>query len=171
MPYKFLYKFLIAAFVMSNGASAEYMPFKQEQIGEYYEYDIEGTPKDQALRKYRKKSTKIVISPLKASLRGARISRKALKKTFRAVEAYLSGHKKPYNHEKNLQKGLSDWETALSFAPKEKSKTAPGMLYIPREAWRLLKYSLYLAGFRLPRESAKMVKNMVYGTCGFTPQK
>ena len=172
---KVVFVFWIIATSVSQKIDAEPMPYKKNQIGEYYEYDIEGSAKDQAFRKYRRKGEKILIAPLKASWRGVIISKKALKKTSQAVEAYLSGRKAPYAQRRNLNKALTDWEGALSFDARgrqgEKSKSTPGLLYIPREAWRLLKYSLYLAGFKLPRKTAKKVKDMVYGTCGFAPQR
>ena len=166
--------FWIIALLMGQKIIAEPMPYKTDQIGEYYEYDIEGSAKDQALRKFRRKSKKVLMAPLKVSWRGVIRGKKTLKKTSQAVEAYLSGHKMPYAKRVNLNKALTDWEGALNFDPnglgEEKTKSAPGLLYIPREAWRLLKYSLYLAGFKLPRETARKVKDMVYGTCGFAPQ-
>ena len=64
------YVFLIIAILISQNAATEYMPYKKDQVGEYYEYDIEGSPKDQALRKYRKRSKKILLAPLKISWRG-----------------------------------------------------------------------------------------------------
>ena len=163
---KIAHIFWVIALVPCQKIAAEYMPFKKDQIGEYYEYDIEGSPRDQLFKKYRRRSKKILFTPLGISRQGLGLGRKGLKKISHAVEIYLSGHK-----QNNINKALSDWEGALSFDPGEKSKSAPGLLYAPREIWRLLKYSLYLAGFRLPREVMKKIKDLVYGTCGFVPQK
>lgn len=156
--------------MLATTALAGYKPYKADQIGEYYEYDLEGTPKERDRRKARYHARKTMMIPLKVGTGVFRVSIKAIKKTSHAVEAYLRGKKRPYTRGGDLNKALTTWEGALRFDPRGPSsnpKRHEGLFFIPHESWRLLKYSLYLAGFRLPRATKKVLKNMVYGTCGY----
>lgn len=156
--------------ILAQALRAEYKPYKDEQIGEYYEYDLEGTPKERDRRKARYHARKTIKAPFKASRALFHVSKKTLKKTSRLIKNYLSGKKGTYKGSGDLNKALTTWEGALGFDPRGSSAERSrheGMFFIPHELWRLLKYSLYVAGFRLPRAIKKELIKMVYGTFGY----
>jgi hypothetical protein len=164
---------LLLALLPEQASAKKYQRYKKDQIGEYYEYDVEGSKHAQKRRKARYRAKKITFAPAKSSWHGLKNTHKIIKKTSHALEAYLRGEHQNYN-KKNLNKALTDWEGALRFEPhghrSYKKHSSQGPLYVPRESWRLLKYSLYQAGFRFPKAVKKTLKNMVYGTFNLAPR-
>lgn len=144
---------------------ADQESYKPGDIGEYYEYDNEGTPKERARRQHKQQLGRAIKKPFKGIYHGVKISKKSLGKTKNALENYLKG---PLNEDEKikLNRALTDWEIALgSGVFNQQAKNPQGLTYVPKEAWRLFKYSLYKLGFSLPRSLKSGAKNIVYNTC------
>lgn len=149
------------------GLAAEREYYKKGQIGEYYEYDVEGTPRHRAFRNHEHHLSQGIKKPVKAMIKTGHYGHMGLKRGKTLLENYLKGTAQDEHQQQKLTKALSDWETALTANRQHKApKSPPGLLYAPQEAWRLFKYSLYLAGFALPRSLKRGAKNIVVNTLG-----
>jgi hypothetical protein len=158
-------KYLLFVIFIALPIKATYEPYKKDNIGEYYEYDLEGSAHKKARKKARYRSKKIASSFYTKSHR-VKKSRHKLRKISTLLENYLSN-----THKQNIHKTLNNWHQMLDLNLvnyQRRHHSSPGPLYIVRESWRLLKYSLYIAGFRLPRAVKKTLKNMLYGSFGFS---
>jgi hypothetical protein len=159
-------KLAIIIFFGAFTAQAEYEYYKQGLIGEYYEYDVEGSPRMRSFRNKKHVVGHVVKKPFKASWKASKYSYAGVKRGSRLLERYLKGSAHDEHEQQKLARALTEWETALAMSTEhKKSKSPQGLLYVPCESWRLFKYSLYLAGFALPRALAKGAKNIVYNTC------
>lgn len=146
-------------------APAGYEYYKNGQKGAYYEYDLAGSPKERFLREKSHSIGHSIKRPAKILYRTGKRGYKGLNKGKTLLEHYLKGSAKNAEQQQKLAQGLADWESILQQPPKDaRKKTPQGLLYMPHEAWRLLKYSLYLVGFALPRGLKKGAKNIIYNT-------
>jgi hypothetical protein len=151
------------SWTQSLSALPHYRPGK---LGEYYEYDVEGTPKERARRRAKHRVARVIKTPIKYGARGAVLFAKAMKKSLRRLEEYLHGPMSDSERAK-LGQALTDWETAMGAYPKRHDLRKPeGLSYVPIHAWRLFKYSLYKVGFSLPRSIKRAVKKSFYHTFG-----
>lgn len=159
---------LLGLFLLVAGSvysEQEHKYYKEGQYGEYYEYDIEGSPKRQKIYKHKHRLTKCVKKPAKGAYKGSRYAYHGVKKMRSMLENYLKGSAKNKAEQERLSHALTSWETALSSNKEDRSKKSrQGIFYAPSEGWRLLKYSLYFVGFAVPRHIKNGMKDIVINT-------
>lgn len=157
--------YIIIFLAFAWGATAEHDYYKKGQIGEYYDYDVEGSPRKRVINDHAYSLSHALKKPVKALDKSAHVSYRALKQGSSLLEKYLKGTAQDAKQQQKLAHALTDWETALSANIKARAtKSSPGLLYAPKEAWRLFKYSLYLAGFALPRALKRGAKDIIVNT-------
>lgn len=160
------YAFFAIFIMFCAGESwTEYEYFKKGQKGAYYEYDLAGTPKERAIREFAHHASQAIKRPSTGTYKFAKRSCHGFKRGRNMLEQYLRGNAANTEQQQRLAQGLSDWESIMQSAAKDRRGQSPqGILYLPYESWRLFKYSLYLVGFALPRALKKGAKNIVFNT-------
>lgn len=162
-----MWHFVLAVVVTSFAlkATTEHEYYKQGRIGEYYEYDVEGSQRRSALHKMGYQVKISLKRPAKFMWNSGKQSCRAIRVAKNMLEQYLRGATKNEEEQQKLSKALTDWESIMTNMPSlNNSKSPQGLLYVPYESWRLFKYSLYLVGFALPRGLKKGAKNIIVNT-------
>lgn len=147
--------------LISGAISANHGHFKDRQTGEYYEYDLDRTED-----KIRFHSKQVLKAPFKACAWSYRSGKSGLRKTVKAIELFLSDSRSINGQRQQLKKAMAGFEGQMFedyYGINNRSKKSDGLLYVPKKAWRILRNTLFVVGFRFPRATWKTIKSMVYG--------
>lgn len=140
---------------------------KEDQQGEYYEYDLIGDGKTRVLREMRYHSKQIIKAPFKLVGKCYHSTRDALRSAMQSIELFLSDSRSINGRRRDLQNALSQFETEAVigdfYAHEGERDDAQCMFGVPSGLWRMFKHVLYTAGFRIPRETMHAVKNIFHG--------
>lgn len=159
----------IAVILLTRPSEAKsHHPYKTSQIGEYYEYDLEDHDK-KITREFCFHTKQVLKTPFKAVSFCYRGGKSVIKKVRRSIELYLSDSRSIKGRRRELKKALSDWEGEMHFtnfyAKASKQDDTHCLYGLPQGAYKALKNILYTAGFRLPRATLRVVRDIIHGAC------
>lgn len=159
-----------SSFLLISLASSPLMSVHSHYVegkrGEYYEYDLEGSGKDQAIRELKHGGKVVLKAPLKAC---RFISGKTCQKSsrlYRKVRQFFGDSHSINGQRSEVRKALADWESQMHYNDYhhlEERDRQVSLGVIASDSWYLLKSSLYNAGVVLPKESYRTLKATVYG--------
>jgi hypothetical protein len=136
--------------------------------GEYYEYDLVGSPKDEAMHVVRHYAKQIATAPLRAVRWTCIKGHHTTKKIITTVRQFFSSSRSINGQRSQIQYALNNWQSELdhnNYNNLEGRDRDVSLTIIASDSWYLLKSALYNAGVRLPKETVKTLKSFVYGAC------
>ncbi|MCA9508086.1 MAG: hypothetical protein KC505_06685 [Myxococcales bacterium] len=164
MNYRF---FLLAIFMCANCVLAKHDHFSEKQIGEYYEFDIEGNNYDQIRRRISFHSKQVIKAPFKATRFCFRTTKDFIKGMAHDIELFLSDSHSIDGNQNNLHHALKSWsedsEIEAYVLDEPHVSGTNCIIALPHAALKLLKNTLYAVGIRLPRATWRTVKSFASG--------
>ncbi len=152
----------IAAPVVASSHHAE-----DFQPGEYYEYDLVGSHKDQARRELTHHTKEVIKAPFKFVQKCSRTTKHALSRALHNVEIFLSDSNSINGKRREFKKAASQFETqaALNDYYVHDDEKGQCLFGFPAATWKAFKRSLYMAGFQFPRFIWRGMKSAFRGVC------
>ncbi len=155
---------LLIFYTNSSFAAKDF--YKREEIGQYYEYDMEGSRAHMIWHKLRGHAKSAAGVPFKSVRWSVGKAHRSTVAMVKSVKLFLSPSHSINGRRTAIQNALDDWERHLPYndyrhlAHRENSVA---LTDIASDSWLLLKKSLYNAGVVLPRESYRTLKALIKG--------
>ncbi len=157
--------FSITTFAMHNDKD-EY-GINQRRMGEYYDYDTQGTRGDRIKHNIGHGTLKVMTAPFRGIRKGYRGIKHVVNGAKNHAEIFLTDAASIDGRRDDLRDVLEKWEHSddlKTIMERERKKGNRFLFGLPHDAWKLLKATIYTAGFRLPRATWRGLKHAVIGT-------
>lgn len=160
---------IIALLLFCGAGLAKHDHYSEKQIGEYYEFDIEGTRGDQVRRAVTYHTKQVIKAPFHAVGFVYRTTTGAVKRSLKEIELFLSDSRSVTGKRRQLKQALGEWAVDPMvegyLIEHDRDAGSNCFLGIPSAALKLLKNSLYSVGIALPRGTWRTIKSFAQGTC------
>ncbi len=145
-----------------------------DRPGEFYEYDVEGSRGHQVRHWFARGIKNTISAPFRAT---RWVSVKIIRQSrgmVNAVERFFSNSRSINGQRSQIQYALNNWQTQLdhnNYHNLEGRDRDVSLMLIASDSWHLLKSALYNAGVRLPKETYRTLRAMVYGAFSCVAEK
>lgn len=147
---------------------AEHEHFTGKEIGEYYEFDTEGTRFDQFRHAITFHTKRVVKIPFRVTRFGFHTTKNIIKRSLREIELFLSPSRSIHGRRTQLREALGEWATDPMvenyLLERDRAAGRNLLLGIPNDVATLLRNSLYSVGIRLPRSAWRTLRSFARGT-------
>lgn len=159
----------LVAILCAAQISAEHDHTDKYKAGEFYEYAVEGFTKEEQVKiEARQHSKQVIKAPFKAVGKCFRGGKNLIGRMGKSIELFLSDSRSVNGKRRELKKAMADWEGQVTsyydHDLENEGKASHCMYGLPYGAWKLLKNTLFTVGIRLPRATARTVRDFVLGT-------
>lgn len=169
MKILFWTNIILLTIAWPNFAGGHEHEMKKSQVGEFYEYDIEGSHSDQVKREVGYHTKQVIKAPFKFVGKCYRTSKSAIKGALHSIELFLSDSRSINGKRQNFKNAVSDFEGSAAFNDyynhENDREGSHCMFGAPNALWKVFKNFLYTAGFVFPRETWIIMKSIFHGTC------
>ncbi len=169
MRWERMTELLLLFFVALPLCAGKHFHIKDSQQGEYYEYDLVGSHKDQVKREMGYHTKKALKAPFKFVGKCYHTTKGAMKGTLRSIELFLSDSHSINGQRQDFTKAVSEFEVQTAFdyyyVDDFDREDAHCIFGLPTALWKTFKNILYTAGFRFPRATWRTVKGIFHGGC------
>ena len=136
-----------------------------KDLGEYYEYDTEGSQNDQIRREVLHGCKTVASLPFKAVKLSGRKTKKLIKSMVSEIKSLIMLHDQKHN-KKKINSALSNWENIMvhdhTLRHGNLSKKQ-ALTYFPTKAFDTLQSILFNVGISLPISVFRSIKGAIYG--------
>lgn len=159
-----LFAMIFIALVAAH-AWSEPRHLSNKELGEYLEYDLEGSKRAIIRRELSYHTKQIIKAPFKATRWVSRRVVRGIRGAVVSVRGFFSESRSVSGRRADISRALDDWQSQLyynDYHNLEGRDRQVSLLAIAGDSWFLLRRSLYTAGVILPRESWRTLKAGVY---------
>lgn len=140
---------------------------KESRIGEYYEFDTEGTKGDRVGRQLRHCTCKTITAPFRSIRFCYRKTKHLLRAARNNAETVLMNDAAHIDGHSKIREVLDNWEMSpdtKEIIENDREAGSNCMFGLPQGAWKLLKSALHTAGFKFPRAVWRTIRSFGRGS-------
>lgn len=140
--------------------------YKRDEVGQYYEYGMEGSRKHMIWLMSKKHAKSVLGFPLKGVRWSVGKAHRGTRAVVSEVKLFFSSSRSTSGHRTAMALALDDWERQLpynDYSHMARRENTVLLSDIASDSWLLFKRSIYNAGVVLPRESYRTVKALIKG--------